>query len=371
MSPRRQRGGTGRWVTAVLVCLLVACQSSGHAMSPARPATSLREIWRWDAPPPAYVGMPSADGEGVAFTSALSRLVLLDGGGHVRWTAHEAGLRDVAPRLMAQEVVAATQHGLAAFSRTTGALTWTADFGERVNTPVVAGASLVASTWDGSLVAVDSASGAVRWRSSLPGAALGPATTDGRVVVVTWVADDQSAAGAVAVEADTGRTRWTVPLAPGGVSAPAVSTVGKGVVVVAAGDLAAHGLDLETGKELWRTGLEGAGSPEVPPLALANGDVLVAHRLGGLALLSGAGAPRWAVGSDGASVRGGPVGPGPAGRFALPLDDGRLLLTGPGALASVLDPPGRISGVAVGPQAALLVGGREATQNALIASTGW
>jgi outer membrane protein assembly factor BamB len=314
--------------------------------------------------------MPAADSSGVAFTSALSRLILLDGSGAMSWVAERPRLRDVAPRLTPDLVVAATEYGLAGFRRDVGAAAWSADIGERTNTPVLADGVLVASTWDGSLVGVDERTGALRWRSPLPGSALGPAATDGRLAVTTWVADDHGAAGAVAVEAATGAPRWQVSLPPGGVSAPGVNPA-TGQVVVVAGDVAAHGLDLATGVEVWRTDLEGAGSPEVPPLAVADGDVLVGHRLGGMVLLDSHGRPRWQVSSDGAAVRGGLAGPGPGGRFAFPLDDGRLLLAGPGAPSSVLDPPGRVSGVAMGPDGTLGVGTRDASDNGVTASSGW
>ncbi|HUQ64088.1 MAG TPA: PQQ-binding-like beta-propeller repeat protein [Acidimicrobiales bacterium] len=364
-----------RCTALLLVLLLAGCQQDAHRRSesaePLRAA--VQERWRWEATPPAYVGMPAADPTGVAFTSALSRLILLDVAGRTLWTAGKAHLRDVAPRLTPDLVTATTEHGLAAFDRADGTARWVAELGERPNTPALGGDTFVASTWEGSLFGVDKASGTVRWRSPIPGPALGPAATDGRIAVVTWVADDNIVAGVVAVDVDTGERRWAVALPPGGVSGPAITLTedGPAEVVAVAGDLAAHGLDLETGRELWRTPTEGAGSPEVPPLALPGGDVLVAHRLGGLALLDPAGRLRWEVASDGASVRGGPAGPSPQGRFAFPLDDGRLLLAGPEAPASIIDPPGRISGVASGAGGLLLVGTRESAGNGLTASTGW
>ncbi|MDQ6927241.1 MAG: PQQ-binding-like beta-propeller repeat protein [Actinomycetota bacterium] len=362
-----------RLAVIVSVALSVAgCQSGSHRASPAPAAsTEVHEVWRWDAPPPAYVGMPAADSSGVAFTSALSRLILLDTDGHVTWIAEKLHLRDVAPLLTPDLVVAATESGMAAFDRTTGAVAWSSDFGQRANTPVSAGDVLVTSTWDGSIVGLDETTGARKWQSALPGPAFGPAASEGGLAVTTWVADDHSQAGAVAVDAATGQQRWSVPLPTGGVSAPGIGSGEPARVVVVAGDVAAHALDLETGAELWRTGLEGAGSPEVRPLPVAGGDVLVAHRLGGMAILDSDGKIHWQVSSGGAAVRGAPAGPGPGGRFALPLDDGRLLLAGPGAPTTVLDPPGRVSGVAMGPAAVLVVGTREASVNGVNASSGW
>ncbi|MGI9080030.1 MAG: hypothetical protein ACR2GF_04300, partial [Acidimicrobiales bacterium] len=67
----------------------------------------------------------------------------------------------------------------------------------------------------------------------------------------------------------------------------------------------------------------------------------------------------------------GPPPPGPGGGYALPLEDGRLLLAGPGRPTTLADPAGRVSGVAVGPGDTLVVGVREAVDNTLTAFTGW
>ncbi len=141
------------------------------------------------------------------------------------------------------------------------------------------------------------------------------------------------------------------------------------MVVAVAGDIAAHGLDLADGGERWRAETDGRGSPEVPPLPLGDGEVLVAHRLAGLMLVDAAtGVDRW-IGSaaSGVAVRGGPVGASPDGPFAFPVDDGRLFLVGPGLEPRVLDWPGRVSGVAMTSDGLLLVGTREARSNHLIA----
>jgi outer membrane protein assembly factor BamB len=319
--------------------------------------------------------MPGTDDAGVAATFGHSHVVLLDGSGKVRWTVDHAQVRDVAPRLTADAVLVATEDGLVALDRPTGALRWTASIGERANAPAVAAGVAVVSTWEGSLVGVDIADGSVEWRTPLPGPALGPAAVSGGAAVASWEGDHGNGAGVVAVDAATGRQRWATAVPPDGVSAPAaVAAPGAGgsVVVVAAGDIAAHALSADTGVERWRSDLGGAGSPEDAPLDAGGGAVLVADRLGGMALLDAAdGRSRWHVTSDGAAVRGGPAGPGPGGGYALPLEDGRLLLAGPGRPTTLADPAGRVSGVAVGPGDALVVGVREAVDNTLTASTGW
>jgi outer membrane protein assembly factor BamB len=192
------------------------------------------------------------------------------------------------------------------------------------------------------------------------------------VLVATWEADDGRSAGAAAFDAASGAPRWAVPLEPDGVSGPAVVRVGdRALAVIVAGDLAAHALRTDTGEQAWVTDVDGAGSPEVPPVAVGGGSVLVAHRLGGLVLLDSTGRPRWRASSDGAAVRGGPVGPGPRGRFALPLDDGRVLLAGPRGDRDLVDPLGRVSGVARGARDALVVATREAEANRVSAYSGW
>lgn len=362
-----------------LGAVLAGCQDrpAGRAVPDGAgpPPPSLQPSWRWVAPPPSYVGMPAADDAGVAVTYGHSHLVLLDRAGSARWTADRLRLRDVAPRLTPEAVLAATEEGLVSFDRATGSARWEVRLGERANTPVLAGARVVVSTWEGTLVGVDPADGEVAWRVRLPGSALGPPAGSAGVVVATWAASGGGAAGMVAVDPATGRQRWAADLPPGGLSAPGlVAPAGGGtpLAVAVAGDLAAHALATDSGQERWRSPVEGAGSPEVAPFDAGGGSVLVAHRLGGMALLDAAdGRSEWTASSDGAAVRGGPAGPGPGGLFALPLHDGRLLLAGPDRPDQVLDPPGRVSGVAAGPGGALLVALREAPDNDLTASSGW
>jgi outer membrane protein assembly factor BamB len=347
-------------------------ESDATAPSAAAPPAT---AWEWTAPDPAYAGMPAADGDDVVATYGTVGLVLLNGvDGTVRWKAQRVDLRDVAPRLAPNVVLAAADDGVVAFERTTGEVRWDTKLRERANTPVVVGGRAVVSTWEGSLVALDLADGSVAWRTGLPGPALGPAATDGTVVVATWEAESGRTAGAVAVEAADGRQRWAVPLDPDGVSGPAVAGAGGDapVVVVVAGDIAAHGLDLADGHERWHTDTEGAGSPEVPPLPLGDGQVLVAHRLGGLALLdAGTGRSRWTASSNGVAVRGGPAGASPEGPFAFPLDDGRVLVAAPAQESGYVGGTGRVSGVAVGPGGILVIGTREGPDNGLIALSGW
>jgi outer membrane protein assembly factor BamB len=325
--------------------------------------------WEWLAPPGASTGMPAADDRDVAFTHGHQYLVVLDETGRERWQSARLGLRDVAPRLTADLILAATDDGLAAFRRTDGSKVWDTSLAGRASTPVVAGGLDVTSTWEGDLIGIDMADGAVVWKLRLSGGAIAPPAGDGTTVVAVWQRDDHRAAGATAVEARTGRTRWAVPLEPGGVGGATATP--DGAVVLVAGDLAAHALALTDGRERWRTELAGAGSPEVPPAVVDDHTVLVANRLGGLDLLDLAtGRRQWHTEPDGAAVRGGPV-VGPDGTVAFPLDDGRLLITGPHRETEVLQAPGRISGVAHGPGGVLVAATRGAAVNAVGATRAW
>jgi outer membrane protein assembly factor BamB len=219
-------------------------------------------------------------------------------------------------------------------------------------------------------VAVDLALGTVVWRGGLAGPALGPPATDGTTVVVSWDKSGERSGGVVAVEASTGRQRWAVPVPGGGVSAPSVTPGGLAVVV--AGDLTARALSLASGKEQWRTALEGAGSPEVPPAPVGEAKVLVAHRLGGLDLLDAAtGTREWQLRTDGAAVRGGPVVAPDRASFAFPLDDGRFVVAGPGKPTEFRQAPNRLSGLVAGPAGLLVAADRGSPVNTVQATPDW
>ena len=254
--------------------------------------------------------MPAADDEGVAATYGHLRVVLLDLDGSPQWELERQGLRDVAPALTADLVVAATEEGVLAVDRASGRLRWDTPVGERANSPVIARGMAVVSTWEGSLTAFDLADGHVVWRTALPGPALGPAATDGTAVAVTWESAHGEAGrggggrGAPTVASDgrspSNRAAWA-----GAAIAAVPDDEDMAVVVAVAGDIGAHGLDLADGTERWRAEAEGKGSPEVPSLPLAaDGQVLVAHRLAGLMLLDAdTGAERW-IGSANRRRRG-------------------------------------------------------------------
>ena len=116
------------------------------------------------------------------------------------------------------------------------------------------GESVFATTGYGELIALDAASGAIRWRQRLD-AGLGTPTVAGDVVYVVG-----SDGAAWAIEAANGRIRWNLPASPGGASlaggaAPAISDrsvifpFGSGELVSAL---------RESGVRVWGTSVAGA-----------------------------------------------------------------------------------------------------------------
>jgi outer membrane protein assembly factor BamB len=343
--------------TMTIRACVVAALLAGSACSQ-KSAGTIGAAWRWRPPPTASVGMPAADRANTAVTYGHLRLVLLDHSGRPEWETERLGLRDVAPLLLADSIVAATDNGMVAFDRATGRPRWDVDLGDRANTPVPIADALAVTTWDGRLLVLDAATGAVRSSATLPGPVLGPAGGGDGLAVASW--DSGLDAGVTAVDTASGVVRWQVGVAADGVSSPALAS---GLAVVVTGDARAVAFDLASGRARWSRPTDGAGSPEVPPFV--GTDLVVADRLGGLVGLAARdGRSRWRVAGRGAAVRGGPVVAGPA--VALPVDDGRVLVR-QGDAVTILDPPGRVSGVAAGPGPTLLVATREAHQNELIA----
>jgi len=362
-------------VAVAAVSVFAAC--SGTA---GRPSAGLgRALWRWRPPPPAEVGMPAADRGGVVATFSHLFVVSLGMDGTERWRARRLGVREETPLLSADLVVVPADNGLVAFERATGRVRWDASLGGSVeapdpddaaSTPVFVGPTVVTCLSGGALVAVDAGTGAVRWRVPLAGRCDGPPASDGRTVLATWDPEHGDGAGIAAFDGATGTRRWAAPLRAGAVSAPTLVTTddGRAMVVTVDHDLAAKAFDVDDGAHRWATPVGGAGSPEVPPLAVGHGQTLVADRVGGLTLLDSRGRRQWSTRVHEAAVRGGPVGPGAGGIYALPLYNGRVLVAGPHRARTVVDAPGGlVNGVTVTPDGTVFVSSAQGDDNQLVA----
>ena len=117
--------------------------------------------------------------------------------------------------------------------------------------------------------------------------------------------------------------------------------------------------------------VRGPGSPEVPPAATGDGDVVVATATGSVARLDATtGRVRWATAGGVGAWRGGPA-VGPRGTTAVALGLDLVALLHPGRPPRVLDPPGGVSGIARTAHGELLVATTNARSSSLLAYRGW
>ena len=157
--------------TVSVVCVLTAVAGCASSAPPVGPG-AVR--WRWRPPSPASVGMPAGDQSNVTATYGHLRLVLFSPAGSVQWQAERLGLREEAPLLLPDVVVAPADDGLVAVDRVSGHIRWDTRFGEESATPVRVGGLVVTCTAEGSMLGLDITTGRVMGRVALGGGAEGP-----------------------------------------------------------------------------------------------------------------------------------------------------------------------------------------------------
>lgn len=157
---------------------------------------------------------------------------------------------------------------LVALALDTGEQLWSftpVDGGQLNESPAVVGDTIYVT--DGHVYALDTGTGAVRWRSDAVDPASSPAVSStpvpaGDMLLVP--AYD----GLYAIDNDTGQLRWHFPVASQlGVGVPVL--FGDDVVVLSISfeSSVAHGLDLATGVERWRVDVTGEAYFEAPLVA--------------------------------------------------------------------------------------------------------
>lgn len=326
------------------------------------PRSTIDIEWVWEVPGGGNAGLPASDDRNIVFTWGHIAITMLDTSGVEQWSVDHHFVRDVAPALLDEIVLVATDHGTLALDRATGERRWlSGDLVQKANTPVVVGGTVVVTSWDGAVVGLDLDTGELRWRTSVPGSTLGPAAAGDGVAVVIW--EDGASAGVAALDAATGDVVWQRNLPPGGTGGPAVDLTHDTVVLVT-GDGLGTALDVGDGTVRWTVPVGSAGSAEVPPAV---------H--GATVAFTGMGTHRVVV--DGASgdeldrrepvqvvIRSGPV-VGPGWR-AQATDDGRLVLDHSDGDTRVFRMPARISALRVVDDL-LVVAGRNAERNHVVA----
>lgn len=108
--------------------------------------------------------------------------------------------------------------------------------------PVADGDTVLAAAADGTVVRVDSATGKVIWRVSLPQGVVTGIGGDGDIAVVAM------RDGSLTALDGTGKTKWTASLGAEVVTVPAV---GQGIVVVRGSDNRVSAYELDSGKRRW------------------------------------------------------------------------------------------------------------------------
>jgi outer membrane protein assembly factor BamB len=245
--------------------------------------------------------------------------------------APAAGAVSIADGLLLAPDVDGTVH---AIDRATGTVAWNADVRSRVNgPPAVTDGAVFVGTAGGTVHALDLRTGAARWvePAQLPGPILRAIAASGGTLVVGSAGASATDPGRLAaLDAGSGAVRWTVDLQPG---APSTPTIADGWVIVTQGlDAPAAGgrrlevFSLADGRRGWADAFVGREGESLYLAAVADGTIHVATSSGrAIALDLATGAVRWETTlAPGESPNGG-------------VADGVLYLTGLGTDVHALD----------------------------------
>jgi outer membrane protein assembly factor BamB len=261
------------------------------AAVPAAPAIVWRQAYHgWGEP-------ATGGGSTYALTREHDVLALDAATGAPRWRAFTGGAGEVplgsAVRLTAVHVIVGDD-AIVAFDRATGRRAWrfTAP-GEAAPGLFVGDADddlLVAGSLNGTIFAIDTASGRLRWSRRLAPAArctVHPPSLVNDRVVVSYTTFAVPLGGGVAAFDRRGRRLWRVPFEPGAGASGAPLAV-DATIVVARTDGPVEGLGLADGERRWTLPAAAPRNPrqelarDVRPLAFAAGLLVVGSLTGDL-----------------------------------------------------------------------------------------
>jgi outer membrane protein assembly factor BamB len=242
--------------------------------------------WSVAADGPVSGAPAEADGT-VVFATGAGRVVAVDAAtGGERWTADAGASVYSSMAIGGGIVVVGTNEGsIVAFGLLDGTVRWKMNTGDagRVGTPAIDQGRIFASTGlDASgppshhIIALDAGMGNVLWRYASPtGAAVYTPAVSGAQAFVT--SEDGSV---VALDVATGTVGWTAP-----VDGPVeiVAAIAGTAVYAASNGRSAFALESATGRELWRSPIR--GTPYGP--TVAGGLLLVGTDLGELDAIGG------------------------------------------------------------------------------------
>jgi outer membrane protein assembly factor BamB len=204
-------------------------------------------------------------------------------------------------------ILIATEASFVALDRATGAVRWTVRSPEPPG-PVAlvgdfpGGQLAVGATAAGGLVGIDGRSGRARWSVRFPGRVIGPLAVapvvgGTEVVVGVWTTANDEAAVVRVVDGATGALRWQQTIAAGA-GGPAIA---GDLVVVSSGDergSALRAFALSDGHQRWTSRLDAPSQPDLVPLVDRDGIVTVDQRGTVVAVRADTGTRQWATATD-------------------------------------------------------------------------
>jgi outer membrane protein assembly factor BamB len=301
-------------VVALLAVAAVSCTNAERNATSSRPrfsASPASAPWahpapaRWSAPLPHWPFAITADDDGAFVLAGDGDLLALDPeSGRERWRAMAVRVFLYPPAVDRDTVVLSARDRFVAFERTSGKLRWEVPVTEEASAAALAGAGNEAiallTTEAGTVTAVDARSGRTRWSVHHPGSVFAPPAVDPGtgIAAVTW--HDSDVPRLRALEFATGAVRWEAPI--GASSSAAV--ISDGVVVTGEGDARFSsrivGRDVATGAERWAAAAPASFEPSLIPGASGDGEVVaIADHFGTVTLLDARrGTPHWQVPLD-------------------------------------------------------------------------
>jgi outer membrane protein assembly factor BamB len=271
----------------------------GQVASPT-PTESPDVLWRfrleeWNVTAPVLVGDTVYVGSNGPFAGDGCLFALDAATGTVRWSRPPGIDAYTVPVPVGDSLVVAVGGALYGLDRDTGEERWSVQVGN-VDREVFINGGIVFVAGPGGLTAVDARTGRVVWElAGLEGPAVWPIVNDDGTVYVSSLRD-RYPLRLHALDASTGKPRWTAPAL--GVSVAA----GQGMVVVEQAPNTLHGHDSSTGGERWRLNVPGGASTR--PVVIGDLAVLAADSGTALGIDLETGQIRWqtAVGTFGTPV---------------------------------------------------------------------
>ena len=228
---------------------------------------------------------PAVRDDLAVFGTNSGRVYALDGDtGELRWARRQRGAIASTPAITAESVLVSSMDGALTAYGHAGSRRWQFETGSPIeSSPLVVDGLAYVGAWNGTLYAVDAATGAVRWRFAAAADIKGSAALAVGLVVVA-----DYAGHVYGLDPATGAERWRYSGGQRFYGGPAVS--GDRLVIGDVGG-AVLGLDARSGRELWR---HATGAFVYSTPAIAGGTAFVGSYNGRFEALDLAtGAVRW------------------------------------------------------------------------------